>query len=82
MNFQQLAAMRGVPKRMGYYVENVFYDNRINQAKARAVFLSKQYGRPIDIVFVPWGDERLVKGDVVYNVFGDSIEPCLEHPNW
>lgn len=75
MNFQQLAAMRGVPKRMGYYVENVFYDNRINQAKARARYLSVQWGREVDIVFVPENDTRAVKGDVVFTADGNSIVP-------
>ncbi len=78
MNFQQLAAMNGARKRMGYYVENVFFGDRINQAKARASWLSTMYGRPIDIVFVPENDERLVKGDVVYSMMGKFCEAVEE----
>lgn len=60
-------------KRPGYYVEGRHFADRYHQANARARWLAQEYGRPIDIVFVPHGDQRLVQGDVI-----STIHPTRE----
>lgn len=39
-------------KRPGYYVEGRWFRDNIHQARARAAFLAKEYGRGIDLVQV------------------------------
>jgi hypothetical protein len=36
-------------KRAGYYVEDRFYRDNFHQARARAIFLSQEYGRPVEV---------------------------------
>lgn len=37
-------------RRPGYYVEDTFYGERLHQARARAAYLSAQYGRGIEVM--------------------------------
>lgn len=39
-------------KRPGYYVEGQWFRDRLHQARARAAFLSEEYGRPIDLIHI------------------------------
>lgn len=39
-------------KRPGYYVEGKPFHNNFHQARARAAFLSKEYGRDIPIMLL------------------------------
>lgn len=55
--------------RPGYYVEGRYYQDRLHQARARAAWLAQEYGRPVDIVFVPHDDQRPVQGDVISTVY-------------
>lgn len=55
-------------KRPGYYVEGLYFADRLHQARARATWLAQEYGRPVHIVFVPHDDQRLVQGDVVATI--------------
>lgn len=43
-------------KRPGYYVEGTHFRDRFHQARARAAFLSQEYGRPVDILFLAHED--------------------------
>lgn len=36
-------------KRPGYYVEGKFFGSNFHQARARAAFLAREYGRGIDV---------------------------------
>lgn len=44
-------------KRPGYYVEGAFYGDRFHQARARANFLSQEYGRGVQLTRV-WHDGK------------------------
>lgn len=42
---------------MGYYVESEFFADRFHQARARAAFLSREYGRAVQVSRV-WHDGK------------------------
>ncbi len=44
-------------KRPGYYVEGRWFRDNVHQARARAAFLAKEYGRGIDILKVTHEDD-------------------------
>lgn len=43
-------------KRPGYYVEGKYFADRFHQARARAAYLSQEYGRPIPVMFLAHED--------------------------
>lgn len=48
-------------KRPGYYVEDKFYRDNFHQARARAAWLAREYGRGVDLHRVdPGADPVLV----------------------
>lgn len=48
-------------KRQGYYVEGKFYRDNYHQARARAAWLAREYGRGVDLVQVtPSGVQRVI----------------------
>ena len=42
--------------RPGFYVEDRWFGNKFHQAKARATFLSQEYGRAVDIFYVSYSE--------------------------
>ena len=47
--FDSLSAPYPAGKRPGYYVEGKFYRDQFHQARARAAWLSQQYGKGINL---------------------------------
>ena len=45
-------------KRPGYYVEGKYFGQQFHQARARAAFLSQEYGRPVDLFRVEFEAEE------------------------
>lgn len=55
-------------KRPGYYVEGKHFADRFHQARARAAHLSKEFGRPIKVMFLAHEDNGHPNTAVPYEV--------------
>lgn len=55
-------------KRPGYYVEDRYFADHFHQARARAAYLSKEYGRPIPVMFLAHEDNGHPSTAVPYEV--------------
>jgi len=55
-------------KRPGYYVEGKYFRDNYHQARARAALLSKQYGRPVAVLFLAHEDVGHPNTAVPYEV--------------
>ena len=55
-------------KRPGYYVEGKYFADRFHQARARAAYLSQEYGRPIPVMFLAHEDVGHPNTAVPYEV--------------
>ena len=66
--FDSLSAPYPAGKRPGYYVEGKFYRDQFHQARARAAWLSQQYGKGITTVIGldPQGRQKSVKNTVAF----------------
>lgn len=55
------------PKRPGYYVEGRYFQDRLHQARARAAWLSKEYGRGVPVLFVNHHEDEPQTISIVFN---------------
>lgn len=55
------------PKRPGYYVEGRYYRDNFHQARARAAWSAREYGRGVDVMRVDPGAAEPVLVMTVHN---------------
>lgn len=55
-------------KRPGYYVEGQYFRDLFHQARARAAFLAREFGRPVPVMFLAHKDMGHTNTAVPYEV--------------